>query len=144
MKNLINISFNQYDKDIDILIEKLKNNGISYTGVYGVPRGGYYPAIHIANALNLPVLTQPIEKCLVVDDILDSGKTAEKNGVNAVVYCEEHSKDRAASMGIVYGVAKDGWLNIPDEKDEGIEDHILFVNTVFLCYAQNFLCNRKI
>lgn len=124
MKNLINISFNQYDKDIDILIKKLKNNGISYTGVYGVPRGGYYPAIYIANALNLPVLTQPIEKCLVVDDILDSGKTAEKNGVNAVVYCEEHSKDRAASMGIVYGVAKDGWLNIPDEKDEGIEDHI--------------------
>ena len=124
MKNLINISFNQYDHDIDTLIEKLKNNGISYTGVYGVPRGGYYPAIYIANALNLPILTQPIEKCLVVDDILDSGKTAEKNGVNAVVYCEEHSKDRAASMGIVYGVAKDGWLNIPDEKDEGIEDHI--------------------
>ena len=124
MKNLINISFNQYDKDIDILIEKLKDNGISYTGVYGVPRGGYYPAIHIANALNLPILTQPIEKCLVVDDILDSGKTAEKNGVNAVVYCEEHSKDKAASMGIVYGVVKDGWLNIPDEKDEGIEDHI--------------------
>ncbi len=122
--NLINISFNQYNKDIDILIKKLKNNGISYTGVYGVPRGGYYPAIHIANTLNLPVLTQPIEKCLVVDDILDSGKTAEKNGVNAVVYCEEHSKDRAASMGIVYGVAKNGWLNIPDEKDEGIEDHI--------------------
>lgn len=124
MKNLIDISFSQYDKDIDALTEKLRANGVSYMGVYGVPRGGYYPAIRIANALDLHVLTQPIDGCLVVDDILDSGRTAEQNQVNAVVYCERHSMERAAKMSITYGVIKDGWLNIPDEKGQGIEDHI--------------------
>lgn len=124
MKNLIDISFDQYDKDIDVLAEKIKSNGVSYTGVYGIPRGGYYPAIRIANALNLKILPQPIDGCLVVDDILDSGRTASQYHVKAVVYCQSHSVQKAESMDITYGALMDGWLNIPDEKGCGFEDHI--------------------
>ncbi len=46
-----------------------------YRGVYGIPRGGTVPAAIIAGLLGVPLLDQPEEHCLVVDDLVDSGKT---------------------------------------------------------------------
>ena len=59
---------------------------------------------------------------LIVDDIVDSGKTLEAypDYDKAVVYAKDYAKDKVT----FYGDIKDGWLLIPDEKDCGIEDHI--------------------
>ena len=48
-----------------------------FTGIYGIPRGGCYVALELANILGLPLVEkQNIEKdTLIADDILDSGKT---------------------------------------------------------------------
>lgn len=59
---------------------------------------------------------------LIVDDIVDSGATlaAYPDYDKAVVYAKDYAKDKAT----YYGVIKDSWLLIPDEKECGIEDHI--------------------
>jgi GTP cyclohydrolase IA len=49
-----------------------------YTGVFGVPRGGTLIALELARALELPLLDNPIDGCLVVDDLIDSGRTMKK------------------------------------------------------------------
>ena len=117
------IDFEQYDKDIAALADKIKSSGKLYAAVYGIPRGGYYPAIKLSELLGIPVVSQlsPDKEILVVDDIIDSGATLDNYLNNtAVVYAKNHSKDKVN----YYGAIKDGWLAIPDEKDCGIEDHI--------------------
>jgi len=58
------------------LIKSIK--GKYYSGVYGVPRGGIPIACAISAKLNIPLVSKPFDGCLVVDDLIDSGKTAEK------------------------------------------------------------------
>jgi len=46
--------------------------------VYGVPRGGILLAMKIAELTDLKFTTELNDKCLVVDDLIDSGRTMEK------------------------------------------------------------------
>ena len=50
------IDYEKYDADILRLAQLVKNvysDGVK--GVYGIPRGGYYPAIRLAEYLQCPV-----------------------------------------------------------------------------------------
>ena len=61
------------------LAKKIKKEDIN--AVYGIPRGGYAIAIELAKVLKLPVITDEAEitkKTLIVDDLVDSGKTISK------------------------------------------------------------------
>jgi len=60
--------------------------------VYGIPRGGLVPAVYISHALDIPLGRW--EKCLVVDDIADSGATLKREARGAfktatIYYCED-------------------------------------------------------
>lgn len=118
-----NITYKEYDEDIFTLAETIAKSGKSYKNLYPIPRGGYYPTIVLSKYLELPITNILVSKeTLVVDDIVDSGKTLEgfKDYDTAVVYAKEQSKDKAT----YYGAIKKGWLTIPDEKDCDIEEHI--------------------
>ena len=69
-------------------------------GVYGLPRGGLVLAVMISHALNIPLLMAPVEGCLIVDDICDSGESLlhyikdssnskQKKYNIATVYCKK-------------------------------------------------------
>ena len=45
------------------------------SGVFGVPRGGLIPAVALSHRLDLPLLMEPNDSMLWVDDIIDSGQT---------------------------------------------------------------------
>ena len=45
------------------------------TGVYGIPRGGLILAVLVSHKMNIPLLQAPIENCIIIDDICDSGET---------------------------------------------------------------------
>jgi hypoxanthine phosphoribosyltransferase len=53
------------------LVGKLK-------GVYGIPRGGVILAASLSHHLDIPLLMEPEDCCLIVDDILESGDTMQK------------------------------------------------------------------
>ncbi len=53
--------------------------GRDITGVYGVPQGGAVPAVMVAAALDVPVVDAPTTSgILVVDDLVDSGRTLSR------------------------------------------------------------------
>lgn len=118
------IDYARYFDDIALLAQKIRNvKDRWYTGLYPIPRGGYLPAIQLSKILNIPIVTEvKDEKTLIVDDIVDSGKTLSEypNNDSAVVYAKDHSKDKTT----YFGAIQNGWILIPDEKDCGIEDHI--------------------
>lgn len=123
MKKIRKISFEEYDNAISLLAQKIKASGKKYQGIYGIPRGGYYPAIQLSNILGIPAVTSPISGVLIVDDIMDSGATLTPYTQDkAVVYCKDIEK--AEKSGIFYAEPFNEWLDIPDEKGCGIEDHI--------------------
>ena len=73
---MINFNWTDLDTAVKTIAGKYKDK--KFCGVYGIPRGGLCLAVKISHHLNLPLLFEPKEGCLVVDDIYDSGKTLEK------------------------------------------------------------------
>ncbi len=53
-------------------------NNKSFDGVYGFPRGGLCIAVALSHSLNLPLIDEPKNNSLIVDDIYETGKTLEK------------------------------------------------------------------
>lgn len=71
-------------KDILELVSEIRENGLEYDLVVGISRGGLVPAAMMARQLDLPMVSIHMEegleqfgdrRCLVVDDIFDSGCT---------------------------------------------------------------------
>ncbi|MCE5249741.1 phosphoribosyltransferase domain-containing protein [bacterium] len=78
------ITYQRYGEMAGELTEKLK--GERFTKIYGPPRGGLPLAVHCAHHLDLPLVCTeefisnmnkwlPSDRLLVVDDIIDNGKT---------------------------------------------------------------------
>lgn len=80
-------SWEKFDKDVTILIYRLKRVHKRFDGVWGPARGGLPLAVTLSHALNLPFLSRPRSKrTLIVDDLADTGKTLKKYaGKNFIV-----------------------------------------------------------
>lgn len=123
------MTYEEYNAAIDQLIEQIKSSGKTYNGgVYGIPRGGYYPAIRIAKALGVPVIAHYgyfDKDVLVVDDIVETGSTIFKYGDNdtAAVFAYDSSPIKPTYAGVMMYEKK--WLTFPDEGSATIEDNIV-------------------
>ena len=88
----INYPYNEYKKDLNKLVKQIEKSKIKYDYILGVERGGLIPAVHLSHRLGIPVKTLTWssilkdssmvtyfllrnKKLLLVDDIVDSGKT---------------------------------------------------------------------
>lgn len=81
MKQIKHISWKDINRLSVELAQKIAPFKEDFIGIYGVPRGGLIPAVILSNLTGLPMITsvEAIDnKVLVVDDIIDSGRTAEK------------------------------------------------------------------
>ena len=70
------LSWVEFDNCISSISKKCKNK--SFEGVYGFPRGGLCLADALIYSLELPLLSEPKENSLLIDDIYESGYTLEK------------------------------------------------------------------
>ena len=114
-----------YNKHIARLADKIKESGKTYECVYGIPRGGYYPAIILGQILKLQVVTEiKNANTLVVDDICDSGFTLAHylKYDTAVVFCRPYSFDKCTYYGTES--PKGQWIVFPDENGETVHDNI--------------------
>lgn len=80
--------------------------------VYGIPTGGCFPAIILAIKYGIRLLNQPIPGCLIVDDIIDSGKTMQPF-LDAGYECDSLYRKSGE------------WLHFPWEHETGAEDAII-------------------
>jgi hypothetical protein len=83
--------------------------------VWGVPRGGVHVAQLLADLFGKELVDTPEEAHVIVDDITDSGKTAEK-------YAKLFPGKPFFSL---YKSDGTKWLVFPwEKKDEGVDDNI--------------------
>ena len=88
----IKYPYNEYKKDLNSLVRQIQKKNVKYDLVLGVERGGLIPAVHLSHRLQIPLKTLSWssqlkdgsmltwfilrnKKILLVDDIVDSGKT---------------------------------------------------------------------
>ena len=70
------LSWIEFDECINSIYKQCKNK--KFEGVYGFPRGGLCIAVALSHSLELPLLDEPKNNSLIVDDIYDTGYTLEK------------------------------------------------------------------
>ena len=120
---MLNIS----NKELKSLVAELAEqiNGKEFDSIYGIPRGGYAIAIELGKQLDLPVITDEAEisaKTLIVDDLVDSGKTLSKYPKNkkAVLFV----KNKKKKLVDYYVEETNDWVKFPDEPENEVPDHI--------------------
>lgn len=121
MKN--NVNWNDIIEYIDKVKEFYQNKNI--TGVYGIPRGGLILSVLISHKLNIPMLMAPVENCIIVDDICDSGETLihYQNNSSGDKKCKYHittmfyKKNNLVKPEFWYKEKKDSWIVYPWEVD---------------------------
>jgi len=132
-KTILEIGWAKYVLDILELIQTFEYvyTPEDFCGVYGIPRGGVIPATIISHYLGLPYLSEMPDsnrKILVVEDIIDTGKTVREFKSNcsipykndqlvfAAVYMYSHSD--VGNTNIIYTeLIRDGidWVKFPYE-----------------------------
>jgi len=120
-------------KDVDDLVNKLcqqiKDNSFQY--IHGLQRGGLIPAVMMSHKLNIPYTSRPHlygNKCLIVDDICDSGETLQKwkGYYTAVLHYKSHT---SCFHPDIYSerTTSDNWIVYPWEAENSktIQDYKL-------------------
>ena len=121
------LTYAAYEADIMKAVAKVLASGKHYSKVFGIPRGGHYPAAIIARHLNAEQVFDPslIDKTtLLVDDLVDSGSTRDewktRTGCDfCAVYVTD--ADKADYFGEIK--APNDWIVFPDESGCGIEEN---------------------
>lgn len=121
----------QFEIDVVRLAEMIVKGGVKYDGIYAIPRGGIPLAVALSQRLNLPLLATLIPGALVVDDLVDTGRTLEANCPAGNHMAALHVKDHTpiAMRPAYYLDVLTGWVDYwwegAGEKKEGIQDNIV-------------------
>ena len=65
--------------DFELAVEAIEErfDGVQFSGVHGIPRGGLVLAVTLSHRLELPLLSSAEPGCLLVDDVYETGLTLE-------------------------------------------------------------------
>ncbi len=114
---MIEISYQKLKEDCKVLAEKIKTADRGYTSIYAIPRGGVPVGLYLSNELDIPLVKEPEKGSLIVDDLVDSGKTIDpyiKDQYDvAVLYRKPHSPEESSNLYIVETL--DDWIEFPYE-----------------------------
>lgn len=112
-------------QDVDHLTDQLVNRWAKQdlSGIYGIPQGGAPVAALVSSRLGLPILDHPKPACLIVDDLVDSGTTANRYGGYAfdALIRKPHSPAHLAPHATEY----DDWIVFPWEKHPEPTDAVI-------------------
>lgn len=112
----IKISWDEFGNLVEELMLKIKGD---FDGVYGIPRGGLVVALCISHKLRLPMLVQPTDKTLIVDEISDTGKTLQqyKNQKIACLFSTPWT-EVVPNWFVGTKADKNEWLVMPWERED--------------------------
>lgn len=85
--------------------------------VYGVPSGGAPVALLVSRHLDVPIVDTPLPNTLIVDDLVDSGRTA--SGYTGHRFDALYRKPHSPAYYAPDAIEVTDWLAFPWEKDGG-------------------------
>ena len=127
VNNKIYLSWDDINKSISTLCEKIITEQPQIDSVFGLKRGGLIPAVMVSHKLGLPWSDVMLPNTLVIDDICDSGNTLINciGGYTAVLYHKPHTSCYTPN---IYAEihAGDEWLIFPWETQDSppIQDYL--------------------
>ena len=121
----------EFDKCIYSIYKQCNNK--NFVGVYGFPRGGLCIAVALSHSLGIPLLNEPKDYSLIVDDIYDTGFTLEKikqlKGAETYVWV---SKKEPTWWNAYKYIQDNEWIVFPWENiNEAIKDRDLYYKSRF-------------
>ncbi len=123
MSEQIVITWDRFHSDCRQLADRYRRLA-KVTKVYGVPTGGCFVAQQlIARDDCFRMVGSAMEADLIVDDLVDSGRTMDQYKgafVKAAVYRKPWSPQVDATVATI-----DGWIKLPWETDHGPEDAVV-------------------
>jgi len=112
--------------EIDLHTVKLAgtiiDSGKKYSEIWPVPMGGYPVAVVLSNILQIPISNYLKSHSLIVDDIIDSGKTLSNYDNDKAVLLVKNNKENEVTY---YAEKIEGWIKFPWEKENDIEDTVI-------------------
>lgn len=111
------------NKTINIIANKIIDSKIEINGIRGIPRGGLVPAVILSHRLDKPLLNNSSltdKTVLVVDDISDSGNTLKYYTLYGCPIVTLHTKMSSIVIPTFYGgiVADDEYIYYPWENKD--------------------------
>ena len=116
------VSWEEFDMCVKKIVDS--SSAKSFCGVYGFPRGGLCLAVALSHSLNIPLLQEIKNGCLVVDDVYETGRTLNQilNTPNVTTFVW-FSKIAPTWWNSVEITSPDEWLVFPwEDKDRAEED----------------------
>jgi GTP cyclohydrolase I len=109
-----------YNLTFDLFI---KINREKYKNVFPVMKNGLVIAERLSHLLNTPISYVLTKGSLVVDDLIDSGKTLDQypNNDKAVLFVKNNNESKVD----YYVEKKNDWIVFPWEKEDDIQDNIV-------------------
>ena len=71
--NIVQCTWQDVDDYLTHLVDNL--DAKYFSGVYGIPRGGLVLSSWLSHKMCLPLLSAPADRCIIIDDICDSGES---------------------------------------------------------------------
>lgn len=115
-------------KDIELFVDEVEllHQQAQFKGVFGLARGGLIPAIMISYKLGIPLLQAPCRGCIIVDDIVDTGRSLSHyilnrtNDVKYFIATIYYSKQSIVKPDYYMREKRDNeWVVFPWEKIKG-------------------------
>lgn len=72
------VTWKMVEDYIDNLVTVIKERELKPTGIFTFPRGGLILAVLLSYRTGLPILQNPCDGCIIIDDICDTGITLKK------------------------------------------------------------------
>jgi len=78
------ITWKMFDYGCKEIAKWVDKQSIKVDNVYGIPRGGLVVAVRLSHLLDLPLTRDIGDETLIVDDIIDSGKTMQRIAIQGI------------------------------------------------------------
>ena len=107
-------TWSEFDKSVDYIANKCKF--LEFSGIYGVPRGGLCLAVALSHKLKINLISEPIKKSLIVDDIYETGHTLNTfKDIEGAMFFVLFSKIKPIWWNTVFISKKSEWIVFPWE-----------------------------
>lgn len=103
------------------LAYKISISKKNYSSIYPILRGGYNLAVYLSEKLEIPLTSEITENTLIVDDLIDSGKTLSQYSNDKAVLFVKNNNEKQVTF---FADITNNWIDFYWEKENDILDNI--------------------